>query len=1051
MVRIFVTFVFLLWSIMLLAQNANGTSIDKLHYADAIRKNEKAIKKNPNDLESRYNLAIAYTKTGQTEASFEQYLQLMAVNYAGFNNEDWNNIGQYALSQGLNEIAEMSFEKIAETAPSMKNQLFSDDKGYFKPFILEGINTPNNDFSPVIYQDQIVFTSDRAASVYDLTKNDWSASSYLSIFKYDTAEKSVKLFGGQLNQEGHNGPVSFNSNFDIAYNTHAFKEHKNSVNNSKIVIANFNSKNWKEQQLFEFGKDNNYSYAHPVFLDNLNMLVFSSDQQGGSGDMDLYYSIKTDAGWSEPINMKEVNTPFNEVFPCSDQNSPNSLYFSSNGYRGFGGLDIYKTTYENGNWTAPQLLPKAINSNYDDFGVAFITENTGYVSSNRFGGQGGDDIYFFERSNKFILEGYLVDNVENLPVPLQKIYIVDEYSNIIDSVFSNEEGYFSYAQLPYQSVGLMPPPEDGVEMVLRPKSDKTIKDPSTNIYLMSSKGFINDSIALDQPIAVTYFLEAYTGSKSRCVTYNNGDRAVSIVFNVKDENGNVIDKITTGKNGCFKLEKLYPQNSYLELTEEFLEMEMRIIEPTLENKEKWQDESTTIQIFSKEKCVEFEDGTPAVNIRFVVRDQKGNILDEITTNDNGCFNIRKLYDDDSYLDLMEEELVDLGMRLIPPYNNKDFEWLKSEENIILRYGKRCMVFKDGGHPTNAKYIIKDSEGKTVDGSLTDEEGCLKIKKLFSDDAYNVYVLDEQGLTYKAKMDTNRLSYLILDREEMATDEFEFVTITVKRCVEYEDGSKAVQVKFAVLSESKEKKDQFITDHNGCFTIHKLYDKTQLALDEEELVSLGMRMISGNENASEWYIQDDKIVLSFAEKCLTYENGKKASNAKYSIKTMDHETIESSITDKNGCLKMRKLYESDGYYIELLDEQGMTIRIPVQEKKEDKVVFNNIYFDFGKYSLTSESKIVLKDMATKMKSQPNLKVVVNAHTDSRGSEKINQDLSQKRADAVANYLNSQGVDKNRVTTKGYGESRLLNGCDDSSDCSDEDHALNRRIEFEFIWQ
>lgn len=1050
MIRAAVTLVFLLSSLMSFTQVNDNRELSQLHYSDAIKDAKKTIKKDPENLSARHTLAIAYGKTGLYDESFAEYLHLISADYKDFSAEDWNNIAQYSLSQGMTDLSDIAFSKLEEVAPTILTQQHPSINGYFKPFNLTSLNSEFNEFSPVFYNEQIVFTSDRPSSAYDLSKNDWTSTSYLSVFRMDTITGKIKPFGDQLNEEGHNGPISFSKSEETVYITHAFKEDKNTINNSRIVVANWNSKNWKQKELFEFGSDKEYSFAHPVFLESLNMLVFSSNKEGGKGNMDLYFSKNVNGTWQEPVNISSINTPFNEVFPCKDNDDPNSLYFSSNGYKGYGGLDIYKTTYNNGKWSKPELLPKAINSNFDDFGVVFTDENSGYVSSNRPGGKGGDDIFQFIRSDKFILEGYLVDDQDYLPIPLQKVYIVDDNNYIIDSVFSNDEGFFTYNRLPYQSIGLMPSSEDGQEMIIRPKSENIIKDPLTSIYLMTSKGFVDDSIALDQPEVVTYILTGYKGKKSRCVVYENGDKAVSIIFTVKDKDGKIIDKIQTGKNGCFKLEKLYPDDSYLELSEEFVALQMRIVDPTEEEKTNWQEETTDIRIISNKKCVEYEDGTPAINVAFAVKDSTGKIVDKIVTNQNGCFNVRKLYDENSYLELLEENLVGLGMKLMPPYDDEKFEWLKSDDLIILKYGRKCMVFKNGGHPTNAKYIVKDEDGNVIDGSLTDKEGCLKVKKLVADNSYSVYVLDEEGLTYKAKMDTNRHSYLILDRTEMDTDEFEFVTITVKRCVEYEDGSKAVQVKFAVISESDQLEDRFITDHNGCFTMHKLYDNTTLVIDDEELLSMGMRFKDPTAAEDGWYYQEDRIILTFAEKCLTYENGQKASNAKYQIKKGDQEVIESSFTDENGCLKMKKLYLNGEYHIELLDEEGMTIRIPLEPVTSEKVVFDNIYFEFGKYDLTPDSKEVLKDLAEKMKTQPNLKVVVNAHTDARGSEKINQNLSEKRANSVANYLSNMGISKDRIQTHGYGESNLINGCDDNSDCSDEEHSKNRRIEFEFSW-
>lgn len=1041
------------------SQHSDDGLLDNLFYAKAIKSYEKELKKNPQDSIVRHNLAIAYNKTGQSDKAFEQYLQLISIDFNEFNAEDWNNIAQYSTSAGLVDLSDIAYDKLTTLYPDYSYQTSRLNEKYYKAENYLPINSSSNDFSPVFYNGIIVFTSDRASNVYDLSKDDWNASPFLSVFTFDTLSNKTKVFGGDINHEGHNGPISFSESGDIAYVTHASKEAKKGINHSKVLITTSSKADkWDIPIEYNLNEDNSFSCAHAVLLDELNMMVFSSNKPGGSGEMDLYYiTFGEGNGFSEPINITTINTPFNDVFPCKDDNDPNSLYFSSNGYRGFGGLDIYKTTFVNGKWSTPKLMPKAINSSYDDFGIVFTSQNTGFVSSNRIGGSGGDDIYSFIQSDKFILEGYLVDEEKHLPLPLQKVYIIDEHDQIIDSVISNEEGYFNYAQLPYQKVGLQPASEDGTEMVIRPIDQNLPKDPYVNIQLMSSKGFVDDSIALEQPEIITYVIETYKGKRSRCVVFENGDKAVAITFYVKSREGKIIDYISTGTNGCFKLEKLYPEGSFLELFEEFLELKMRIVDQPDEEKNNWQEATSDIRIITDHKCVEYEDGAPAINVSFAVKDKEGNIVDKIVTNQNGCFSVRKLYDDDTYLELIEESLVDLGMKLMPPFDDSTFSWQKSDDRIIIKYGRKCMVFKAGGHPNNAKYLIKDQAGNTVEGSVTDENGCLKVKKLYGDDEYMVYVLDEEGLTYSAKMDKDKRSYLLLDRTEIGTEEFEYVTITVKRCVEYEDGDKAVEIRFAVMSESDQKMDQLITDQHGCFTIRKLYDKSHLKIDDEELVTMGIQFKNPSDAVDNWYLSEKRIVLTLGKKCLTYENGDEASNAGYNIRNEKDEIVESSITDLEGCLKMKKLYGDGNYYIELLDEEGLAIKIPIEKHEstettsrvESKVVLNNIYFDFGSYNLSSESKKILKELANKMKNDTGLSLNVHAHTDSRGSEKINEELSQKRADAVAKYLISQGISKHRIATFGHGESQLLNGCDDNTKCSDQEHAKNRRIEFEYI--
>jgi outer membrane protein OmpA-like peptidoglycan-associated protein len=82
----------------------------------------------------------------------------------------------------------------------------------------------------------------------------------------------------------------------------------------------------------------------------------------------------------------------------------------------------------------------------------------------------------------------------------------------------------------------------------------------------------------------------------------------------------------------------------------------------------------------------------------------------------------------------------------------------------------------------------------------------------------------------------------------------------------------------------------------------------------------------------------------------------------------------------------------------------------------------------------------------MNKYPEMVVEIGSHTDNRGSIKFNENLSQKRADATRNYILEQGIPKNRILAKGYGESVPIIKCIPEDSCDEEQHELNRRSEF-----
>jgi outer membrane protein OmpA-like peptidoglycan-associated protein len=108
--------------------------------------------------------------------------------------------------------------------------------------------------------------------------------------------------------------------------------------------------------------------------------------------------------------------------------------------------------------------------------------------------------------------------------------------------------------------------------------------------------------------------------------------------------------------------------------------------------------------------------------------------------------------------------------------------------------------------------------------------------------------------------------------------------------------------------------------------------------------------------------------------------------------------------------------------------------------------NNIYYDFDKSNIREDAAVELDKLVAILKSNQNIKVVMFSHTDSRGSNRYNDGLSVKRGKAAIQYLVDQGIEMDRLTAQGKGESQLVNSCLDSIKCSEEAHQLNRRTEF-----
>jgi outer membrane protein OmpA-like peptidoglycan-associated protein len=111
--------------------------------------------------------------------------------------------------------------------------------------------------------------------------------------------------------------------------------------------------------------------------------------------------------------------------------------------------------------------------------------------------------------------------------------------------------------------------------------------------------------------------------------------------------------------------------------------------------------------------------------------------------------------------------------------------------------------------------------------------------------------------------------------------------------------------------------------------------------------------------------------------------------------------------------------------------------------------NNIYYDYDDDKILPDAESDLNNLYDLMQKYPEMVIELSSHTDSRGDDAYNEDLSQRRAENAKKWLVEKGVDANRIVAKGYGETQILNDCTNNVECSEEEHRRNRRTEFKII--
>ena len=146
----------------------------------------------------------------------------------------------------------------------------------------------------------------------------------------------------------------------------------------------------------------------------------------------------------------------------------------------------------------------------------------------------------------------------------------------------------------------------------------------------------------------------------------------------------------------------------------------------------------------------------------------------------------------------------------------------------------------------------------------------------------------------------------------------------------------------------------------------------------------------------------------------------------------------------------KLILPDIHKLEEKEEEDISLKFNKFEKSKNTnlTVSENILYESEKFELEKESYFIVDKVIQIMKNNPTVKLEIISHTDARGSDSDNLRLSEKRADAVLDYLVSKGIEKNRLKALGKGEVQIRNRCTNDVSCSDKEHEYNRRTEFHF---
>lgn len=694
--------------------NRADKHFDQEEFSEAIIYYLKVLKKESSNKEATQNLAFSYRKLKDYDNAEIYYARATTLNPDESSNFLY--YGQSLKNNNKLKEAKNQFEKFIKKNPSsffgkLMVQSCGDIKDWeiqekeFEVNTVENINTKDADFCPLVYQGGIVFVSERGVDLVNTNHSGMANKPYLSVYyaKQDKQYKKAKHFSNQLSSLYHDGPVTISENGDEIYFTRADKREngRGYINRLQVFSAKLDGKKWKNVTPFEYNSQD-YSVAHPCLVKNGKQLFFASDMEGGYGGLDIYVCTKDGENWSKPVNLGEdVNTKENEVFPYFRKGT---LYFSSEGHSGYGGLDIYAVE-ETEEWTNVVNLKAPLNSSKDDFGIFYSDDENGYFSSDREGGMGSDDIYRFSWHAiipKTEMTGVL--EYEKLAASGATINLLDEDDHLIGSTITNEYGKFKFDKL-----------ELDKNYILAIDSDDDSFLEGAKLYMTNSKG---EKVLLAQKAGKGRFkfqalpydyydeLELLNEEDDNILTaevfgqlYKKlpGDYSGGMEVWIVDDEGNIIGKSTTNQEGFFSFEKLTEEEQYLFMLAEddpeinmiilnkdgvVLDAAKRLIDGKYRYTQLSADESVLSLMKEEDESIAFvsSDSLSTVNIfgqlysklpgdydgimEIWVVDDGGNIIRRTNTDSKGFFSFDKLLGEEEILFMLAEDDESLKLNII---------------------------------------------------------------------------------------------------------------------------------------------------------------------------------------------------------------------------------------------------------------------------------------------------------------------------------------------------------------------------------------------------
>ncbi len=457
---------------------------DNYEYKLAIKYYEKSDLLNQGEAK-RLGLAYYYVNDFKNaERIFKQIADAKRLNYEDSiifaeslkNNKEFDLALKYLPKKPKNEVDKVFISDIKKDIDFLRKYYAEEKETEVSIFNLKKINTPAADLYSKPFKRGVLFISEDKNEDDILVlkqsdtlsqKDELAYGSHLrpkaTLYYYSKKDGKNKI---SMPEDFHVGAFDIDYKNDLIYLTRTdfVKKWDKYKQQPHIWVGFLDIENLRVDNLEKLkfdGLKDDIPTGHPCLVPDTNIIYFSTvPEEGGQGGFDLYSGLLNDKKVDSLRNLGAgINTDGDEFFPTLADS--NYLYFTSNGRPGFGNLDIYKAEMINYHFPRnTEILPEPFNSPADDFCFIYSRnkKNKGYITSNRYGGMGDDDLYLF-KMGKQLVSGIARDADGNILVGAL-VQLLDLDGNVLAETYTDENGRYAF-RVPPGEYELLITTEDG--------------------------------------------------------------------------------------------------------------------------------------------------------------------------------------------------------------------------------------------------------------------------------------------------------------------------------------------------------------------------------------------------------------------------------------------------------------------------------------------------------------------------------------------------------------------------------------------------------------